>query len=145
MHCKWEGQKTFHLSFLQPLAHIQVPSPCIFALCLLIKNMSLMYKMFRYGACKGVVDITIWTSNTRYLTCRLFEVVHHIVVWKMDCGIIWGIFVNPLRDHRNNIWRINQHKLIGRVLAENLYINGRCIAMRNQDITIGLANSLINL
>nr|AND47856.1 beta'' subunit of RNA polymerase [Sphagnum strictum] len=98
-----------------------------------------------YGARKGVVDTAVRTSDAGYLTRRLVEVVQHIVVRKMDCGTIRGISVNPPRDHRKNIRGISQHKLIGRVLADNLYINGRCIATRNQDITAGLANSLINL
>ena len=94
-----------------------------------------------YGARKGVVDTAVRTSDAGYLTRRLVEVVQHIVVRKMDCGTIRGISVNPPRDHRKNIRGISQHKLIGRVLADNLYINGRCIATRNQDITAGLANS----
>nr|QZJ47902.1 RNA polymerase beta'' subunit [Sphagnum palustre] len=98
-----------------------------------------------YGARKGVVDTAVRTSDAGYLTRRLVEVVQHIVVRKMDCGTIRGISVNPPRDHRKNIRGISQHKLIGRVLADNLYINGRCIATRNQDITAGLANYLINL
>nr|AND48347.1 beta'' subunit of RNA polymerase [Eosphagnum rigescens] len=98
-----------------------------------------------YGARKGVVDTAVRTSDAGYLTRRLVEVVQHVVVRKMDCGTIQGISVNPPRDHRRNIRGISQHKLIGRVLADNSYINGRCIATRNQDITAGLANSLITL
>jgi len=103
------------------------------------------YLISCYGARKGVVDTAVRTSDAGYLTRRLVEVVQHIVVRKMDCGTIRGISINPPRDHRKNIRGISQHKLIGRVLADNLYINGRCIATRNQDITAGLANSLINL
>nr|AND48510.1 beta'' subunit of RNA polymerase [Flatbergium sericeum] len=98
-----------------------------------------------YGARKGVVDTAVRTSDAGYLTRRLVEVVQHIVVRKIDCGTIQGIFVNPPRDHKRNMRGISQHKLIGRVLADNSYINGRCIATRNQDITAGLANSLISL
>jgi DNA-directed RNA polymerase subunit beta' len=62
----------------------------------------------------------------------------------MDYSTIRGIYVNPPQDHRKNIRGISQYKLIGRVVADNLYINGRYITTRNQDIIVGLANSLIN-
>jgi len=94
-----------------------------------------------YGARKGVVDTAVRTSDAGYLTRRLVEIVQHIVVRKRDCGTSQGIFVAPLWDNskKNN----PQQKLIGRVLAENIYVNERCIAIRNQDITTNLAISLI--
>ncbi|MBN8124886.1 hypothetical protein, partial [Vibrio vulnificus] len=39
--------------------------------------------------------------------------------------------------------RIFLQTLIGRVLADNIYIGGQCIAIRNQDIGVGLANRFI--
>jgi len=94
-----------------------------------------------YGARKGVVDTAVRTSDAGYLTRRLVEVVQHIVVRKVDCGTLQGIFATLSRDtyKKNN----NQQKLIGRILAENIYINERCIAIRNQDITADLALSLV--
>nr|YP_010189111.1 RNA polymerase beta'' subunit [Ulota hutchinsiae]QZJ48063.1 RNA polymerase beta'' subunit [Ulota hutchinsiae] len=94
-----------------------------------------------YGARKGVVDTAVRTSDAGYLTRRLVEVVQHIVVRKMDCGTFQGIFAITSRDTYKK--KNNQQKLIGRILAENVYINERCIAIRNQDITANLALSLI--
>ena len=94
-----------------------------------------------YGARKGVVDTAVRTSDAGYLTRRLVEVVQHIVVRKVDCGTSQGIFVAFSRD---NFKKSNQQqKLIGRILADNIYINERCIAVRNQDITTDLAISLV--
>nr|YP_009522513.1 DNA-directed RNA polymerase subunit beta'' [Dumortiera hirsuta]AXQ02593.1 DNA-directed RNA polymerase subunit beta'' [Dumortiera hirsuta] len=92
-----------------------------------------------YGARKGVVDTAVRTSDAGYLTRRLVEVVQHIVVRKVDCGTLYGIILNNLWEKNNNF----QQKLIGRVVAENIYINNRCIAPRNQDIDAILANQLI--
>nr|ART87652.1 RpoC2 [Tsuga ulleungensis] len=100
-----------------------------------------------YGARKGVVDTAVRTADAGYLTRRLVEVVQHIVVRRRDCGTIQGIFVSPIRGRerdRNEIV-VRTQILIGRVLADDLYINRRCIATRNQDIGVGLANQLINL
>uniref|UniRef100_M8BCC6 DNA-directed RNA polymerase subunit n=1 Tax=Aegilops tauschii TaxID=37682 RepID=M8BCC6_AEGTA len=44
-----------------------------------------------YGARKGVVDTDVQTAYAGYLTCRLVEVVKHIIVPRRDCGTIRGI------------------------------------------------------
>nr|QVL25392.1 RNA polymerase beta'' subunit [Gmelina philippensis] len=94
-----------------------------------------------YGARKGVVDTAVRTSDAGYLTRRLVEVVQHIVVRRTDCGTVRGISVSP----RNGMMpeRIFIQTLIGRVLADDIYMGTRCIATRNQDIGIGLVNRII--
>nr|YP_009569505.1 RNA polymerase beta subunit [Portulaca pilosa]QBC69431.1 RNA polymerase beta subunit [Portulaca pilosa] len=94
-----------------------------------------------YGARKGVVDTAVRTSDAGYLTRRLVEVVQHIVVRKTDCGTFRGISVSP----RNGMMpeRIFIQTLIGRVLADDIYLGSRCVATRNQDIGVGLVNRFI--
>nr|WGU20759.1 RNA polymerase beta'' subunit [Eomecon chionantha] len=96
-----------------------------------------------YGARKGVVDTAVRTSDAGYLTRRLVEVVQHIVVRRTDCGTIRGISVSP----RNGMMteRICIQTLIGRVLADDIYMGSRCIAIRNQNIGVGLVNRFITL
>nr|QNS23430.1 RNA polymerase beta'' subunit [Broussonetia papyrifera] len=94
-----------------------------------------------YGARKGVVDTAVRTSDAGYLTRRLVEVVQHIVVRRTDCGTIQGISVSPRNGMMSE--RIFIQTLIGRVLADDIYIGSRCIAVRNQDIGIGLINRFI--
>nr|YP_009113862.1 RNA polymerase beta subunit-2 [Stangeria eriopus]AFR45510.1 RNA polymerase beta subunit-2 [Stangeria eriopus]BAR93368.1 RNA polymerase beta subunit-2 [Stangeria eriopus] len=98
-----------------------------------------------YGARKGVVDTAIRTSDAGYLTRRLVEVVQHVVVRKTDCGTLQGILVNLTQCRERIKNRIVPQTLIGRVLADDVYINMRCIATRNRDIGIGLANQLRTL
>nr|YP_009557307.1 RNA polymerase beta subunit [Halophytum ameghinoi]QBC72035.1 RNA polymerase beta subunit [Halophytum ameghinoi] len=94
-----------------------------------------------YGARKGVVDTAVRTSDAGYLTRRLVEVVQHIVVRRTDCGTIRGISVSP----RNGMMpeRIFIQTVIGRVLADDIYMGSRCVATRNQDIGVGLVNRFI--
>nr|YP_010628299.1 RNA polymerase beta'' subunit [Begonia convolvulacea]WBN95255.1 RNA polymerase beta'' subunit [Begonia convolvulacea] len=94
-----------------------------------------------YGARKGVVDTAVRTSDAGYLTRRLVEVVQHIVVRRTDCGTIRGISVSP----RNGMMpeRIFIQTLMGRVLADDIYIGARCVGIQNQDIGIGLINRVI--
>nr|YP_010642107.1 RNA polymerase beta'' subunit [Saxifraga sanguinea]WBQ55259.1 RNA polymerase beta'' subunit [Saxifraga sanguinea] len=94
-----------------------------------------------YGARKGVVDTAVRTSDAGYLTRRLVEVVQHIVVRRTDCGTSQGISVSPQNGMIPEIIFIQT--LIGRVLAGDIYMGSRCIAIRNQDIGIGLVNRFI--
>nr|YP_010170792.1 RNA polymerase beta'' subunit [Cymbidium dayanum]YP_010259907.1 RNA polymerase beta'' subunit [Cymbidium atropurpureum]QSD56368.1 RNA polymerase beta'' subunit [Cymbidium dayanum]UIX53373.1 RNA polymerase beta'' subunit [Cymbidium atropurpureum]UQS80637.1 RNA polymerase beta'' subunit [Cymbidium dayanum] len=93
-----------------------------------------------YGARKGVVDTAVRTSDAGYLTRRLVEVVQHILVRRTDCGTIRGISVSPQNWMTEKIFA---QTLIGRVLADDIYIGLRCIATRNKDIGIGLVNLFI--
>uniref|UniRef100_UPI00315DDA18 RNA polymerase beta'' subunit n=1 Tax=Plantago rigida TaxID=101994 RepID=UPI00315DDA18 len=96
-----------------------------------------------YGARKGVVDTAVRTSDAGYLTRRLVEVVQHIVVRRTDCSTMRGISVSTQNGMMPE--RILIQTLIGRVLADNIYMGTRCIATRNQDIGIGLVNRFITL
>nr|BDR61556.1 RNA polymerase beta subunit-2 [Dichondra micrantha] len=94
-----------------------------------------------YGARKGVVDTAVRTSDAGYLTRRLVEVVQHIVVRRADCGTVRGISMSPQNGMMPE--RIFIQTLIGRVLADDIYIGPRCIATRNQNIGVGLVNRFI--
>nr|UFQ87448.1 RNA polymerase beta'' subunit [Ampelocalamus breviligulatus] len=93
-----------------------------------------------YGARKGVVDTAVRTADAGYLTRRLVEVVQHIIVRRRDCGTIQGISLSPQNGMTEKLF---VQTLIGRVLADDIYIGSRCIAARNQDIGIGLVNRFI--
>nr|YP_011008993.1 RNA polymerase beta'' subunit [Asyneuma japonicum]WPV76246.1 RNA polymerase beta'' subunit [Asyneuma japonicum] len=96
-----------------------------------------------YGARKGVVDTAVRTADAGYLTRRLVEVVQHIVVRRTDCGTIRGISVSPRTGTGMMQERLFLQNVIGRVLADDIYIGLRCIATRNQDIGVGLVNRVI--
>nr|YP_010969970.1 RNA polymerase beta'' subunit [Taenitis blechnoides]WNR49183.1 RNA polymerase beta'' subunit [Taenitis blechnoides] len=97
-----------------------------------------------YGARKGVVDTAVRTSDAGYLTRRLVEVVQHIAVRKKDCGTAKSLaFLNNNERKRGFIGTISYQRLVGRVLANNVYWDGRCVATRNQDINDGLASNLV--
>nr|YP_010388217.1 RNA polymerase beta'' subunit [Orostachys minuta]UPO69194.1 RNA polymerase beta'' subunit [Orostachys minuta] len=94
-----------------------------------------------YGARKGVVDTAVRTSDAGYLTRRLVEVVQHIVVRRTDCGTTQGFSVSPLNGMMSE--KAFSQTLIGRVLADDIYMGPRCIAIRNKDIGVGLVNRFL--
>ena len=105
-----------------------------------------------YGARKGVVDTAVRTADAGYLTRRLVEVVQHVVIRNPDCETIQGIRLHSIRDRKmtreagtagNSLLSL-QERLVGRVLARNVFLGKRCIAIRNQDLAPDLINSLVN-
>jgi len=106
-----------------------------------------------YGARKGVVDTAVRTADAGYLTRRLVEVVQHVVIRNPDCETIQGIRLHSIRDRKtfpgkepvgNSLLSL-QERLVGRVLAKNVFLSRRCIAIRNQDLAPDLVNSLVTL
>nr|AIT93521.1 beta'' subunit of RNA polymerase [Prasiolopsis sp. SAG 84.81] len=73
-----------------------------------------------YGARKGLVDTALKTANSGYLTRRLVDVSHHIIVCDLDCKTKRGVFISNILENRKIIVPL-QNRLIGRVLAEDIY------------------------
>jgi DNA-directed RNA polymerase subunit beta' len=97
-----------------------------------------------YGARKGVVDTAVRTADAGYLTRRLVEVVQHIVVRNRDCHTLEGIRLRSIKDGKTSSSLLSlQDRLVGRILARDIYTNGRCIAVRNQDLAPDVVNRLV--
>lgn len=70
-----------------------------------------------HGARKGLADTALNTARAGYLTRRLFDVAHDVVVLEDDCGTKEGV-VLP-RPGKENIGGSFSDRLNGRVLAED--------------------------
>jgi hypothetical protein len=102
------------------------------------------YLISCYGARKGVVDTALRTATSGYLTRRLVDAAHHVMVRVEDCGTKKGIVLSELRFGAKGVYGLNK-RLIGRVLAKAVYHNGVKLASSNQAIHIVLANKLSQL
>jgi hypothetical protein len=101
------------------------------------------YMISAYGARKGVVDTALRTADAGYLTRRLVDVAQHIIVQQGSCGTQRGILLRPIKDGDKIVLKV-QDRLLGRVLARDLYIDGEKIASRNEAIDHGLAYDITN-
>ena len=72
------------------------------------------------GARKGLVDTALRTADTGYLTRRLVDISHHIVVKKVTCYTSRGIALKTLRTSHKVLLPLKD-RLVGRVLGENVY------------------------
>jgi hypothetical protein len=90
-----------------------------------------------YGARKGVVDTALRTANSGYLTRRLVDVAHHVVVSQFDCGTRRGLLLLE-ETHKDKF----EERLVGRVLSQEIILlSGEKIG-RNQDICHSLAKKI---
>jgi hypothetical protein len=96
------------------------------------------YIISSYGARKGIVDTALRTANAGYLTRRLVDVAQHVIISNFDCGTRRGIFLSDMKEGNKTILSL-QSRLVGRVCARDINVNGEKIAKRNHEISIDLA------
>nr|AYC63765.1 RNA polymerase b-subunit [Dichotomosiphon tuberosus] len=98
-----------------------------------------------YGARKGIVDTALRTAKSGYLTRRLVDIAHHVIICKQDCKTNRGIWIKDLYDKNKIVLKLKD-RIIGRVLAENIvYENSDLlIGLKNQEISFILADKLLN-
>jgi hypothetical protein len=104
------------------------------------------YLISTYGARKGIVDTALRTATAGYLTRRLVDVAQHVIVSQFDCETSRGIFLFDMKEANKTIYSF-QNRLVGRVLAQNIFStkernnisNQELVASRNQEIDSKLA------
>jgi DNA-directed RNA polymerase subunit beta' len=101
------------------------------------------YIISSYGARKGLVDTALRTADSGYLTRRLVDVSQDMIVRENDCGTQRGVRVTAMKDGD----RVKIHlsdRLLGRILSEDVIVDGETIAIRDQHIDADLATTLGN-
>nr|YP_009306327.1 RNA polymerase b2-subunit [Caulerpa cliftonii]AOP19231.1 RNA polymerase b2-subunit [Caulerpa cliftonii] len=94
------------------------------------------------GARKGIVDTALRTASSGYLTRRLVDVAHHVVISQIDCETNQSILLEDLYDHNKKILSLRQ-RLVGRILAQTVTdTNGFRIGHKNQEISKNLSQNL---
>jgi DNA-directed RNA polymerase subunit beta' len=77
----------------------------------------LEYFISTHGARKGTADTALRTSTAGYLTRRLVDVAHEVIVFEEDCGDKEGIIVS--RTEADEIGQNFLFKILGRVVLED--------------------------
>jgi DNA-directed RNA polymerase subunit beta' len=90
----------------------------------------LEFFMSSHGARKGLADTALRTADSGYLTRRLVDISHEVIVNSEDCGTHSGIEVAELVSEGSVIEKLSE-RLNGRVLVEDVVHEGELIAPRN--------------
>ena len=117
------------------------------------------YAISCYGARKGLIDTALRTADSGYLTRRLVDVAHGIMIGRLECNTNESFEISPLKANgksgSESILLSLEKRILGRVLAEdilqNLSSHGTspyssspiCIAHKNQEISPTLAQKIV--
>jgi len=79
----------------------------------------LEYFISTHGGRKGLADTALKTSDAGYLTRKLVDVAHNVVVTEEDCGTINGIRIGSLQSGEELIESFEE-RIVGRVALDNV-------------------------
>lgn len=86
----------------------------------------LEYFMSTHGARKGLADTALKTANSGYLTRRMVDVAHEVVVVEEDCGTSEGLTMNAIISGGRVVQPLAQ-RVLGRIAAKDLEADGKVV------------------
>ena len=98
--------------------------------------------MSSHGARKGLADTALRTADSGYLTRRLVDISHEVIVNEDDCGTHEHIEVADLYSDGKVIEKLHE-RILGRVVAEDIMLDGEVLYPRNTMIDEDKANVVI--
>ena len=99
------------------------------------------YIISSYGARKGLVDTALRTADSGYLTRRLVDVSQDVIVREVDCGTDRAVRVTAMIEG-DQVKIPLVDRLVGRLLARDIVVDGEVLGTRNQQIDDDLAIKL---
>jgi len=102
----------------------------------------LEYFISTNGARKGLADTALRTADSGYLTRRLVDVSHNVIVREVDCGSSEGIEVRAFTDGKEVIEPLRM-RIIGRTAMEDISdAKGKLIVRAGDEILEGHADEI---
>jgi len=92
------------------------------------------------GGRKGIADRSLKTSSSGYLTRKLVDVAHDVIIRSEDCGYEGEGFVMKKGDDRREDF---EDRIYGRVLAQDVKDGKKTIAKKNETITKEIADEIV--
>ena len=100
----------------------------------------LEYFISTHGARKGLADTALKTADAGYLTRRLVDVSHDVIITEEDCGTLRGLVCTALKDGDDVISSLSE-RILGRVSVHDIInpANGKLIVAAGEEITEPIA------
>jgi len=102
----------------------------------------LEYFSSTHGARKGTVDTALRTSVAGYLTRRLVDVAHEVIVRTEDCHDKEGIIIR--REDAEKIGEDLTNKILGRYVLEDVKVGQKIIVKKGEIIDFEKAKEIID-
>jgi DNA-directed RNA polymerase subunit beta' len=95
----------------------------------------LEYFISTHGARKGLADTALKTADAGYLTRRLVDVSHDVIVNEEDCGTLRGLTCTELKNNEDVIANLYE-RILGRVSVHDVIhpITGEIIVRAGEEI-----------
>ena len=94
----------------------------------------LEYFISTHGARKGLADTALKTADAGYLTRRLVDVSHDVIITQDDCGTLRGLTARAVKQNDNVVATLTQ-RILGRVSVHDIYDNeGNLIVAAGEEI-----------
>ena len=103
----------------------------------------LEYFISTHGARKGLADTAMKTADAGYLTRRLVDVSHDVIITEEDCGTLRGLQCSALKSGDEIISSLSE-RILGRVSVHDV-INpktGEVIVAAGEEITEAVADAI---
>ena len=96
------------------------------------------------GARKGLADTALRTADSGYLTRRLVDVSHDVIIREHDCGAKHGIVVKEIRDG-NSVIEPLADRLLGRYTVHDLFhpVTGELVVSKDKMMDAGDIDRII--
>ncbi len=100
------------------------------------------YFLSSNGARKGLADTALRTADSGYLTRRLVDVSHNVIVREVDCGTTEGIEVRAFADGKEVIEALKL-RIVGRTALEDIYdAKGNLLVSGGEEIKEAAAEAI---
>ena len=94
----------------------------------------LEYFISTHGARKGLADTALKTADAGYLTRRLVDVSHDVIVNEEDCGTLRGLRAHAIKEGDRVVATLTQ-RILGRVSVHDIHDNdGNLIVAAGEEI-----------
>ncbi len=105
----------------------------------------LEYFISTHGARKGLADTALKTADAGYLTRRLVDVSHDVIINEEDCGTLRGLVCSALKDGDEIISSLGE-RILGRVSVHDIIhpTTGKLIVSAGEEITETVADEIEN-
>ncbi|MGP1476020.1 MAG: DNA-directed RNA polymerase subunit beta' [Phocaeicola sp.] len=103
----------------------------------------LEYFISTHGARKGLADTALKTADAGYLTRRLVDVSHDVIVTEEDCGTLRGLVCTALKNNDEVIATLYE-RILGRVSVHDIIhpTSGKLIVAAGEEITEEIAQEI---
>jgi DNA-directed RNA polymerase subunit beta' len=105
----------------------------------------LEYFISTHGARKGLADTALKTADAGYLTRRLVDVSHDVIINEEDCGTLRGLVCTALKNNDEVIATLYE-RILGRVSVHDIIhpTTGELIVAGGEEITEAIAEKIEN-